>query len=177
MSGDPATDIYLLDAYVELAEFVLTERGDSVTADGAFVLTRDSLTYPLVQTRLTGDSLAIGFGGDVVTLTDFDMDSVEPDRTLLPLIEATTTAGTLASQLLAGKVDYDTTTPVAGPVGEDPVSGDFVSPAPTARRSSGGEPRQRAAATGSRRQWQRRRGPGGHVGRPRRATRRPGLPP
>ena len=126
VEGDPATDIYLLDAYVELAEFVLTERGDSVTADGAFVLTRDSMTYPLVRTRVIGDSLAIGFGGDVVTLTDFDTESVEPDRTLLPLIEATTTAGTLSSRLLAGKVDYDTTTPVAGPVGEDPVSGDFV---------------------------------------------------
>ncbi len=122
---DPLSVASLIRADVDLTNLVVTENGETTSADGAFELTLDSLAYPEVSTRLRGDSLEVVYGGDTFTLTNFD-ESVEFTPTIVPFRDLITAVGTLASRLLAGKVDYGTTTPVQGPVGDAPETGEIL---------------------------------------------------
>jgi hypothetical protein len=122
LGGEPLTEFFLIRADVDLTNFVVTENGETTGADGDFELTLDSLAFPVVSTRLRGDSLEIVSGGDTFTLTDFD-ESVEVDPSIVPFRDLITAVGTLASNLLDGKVDYGATTPIEGPVGDAPESG------------------------------------------------------
>lgn len=125
LQGDPDTDAFLIRADTELTRFVVTEDGESTTANGAFDLTLDSLAFPAISTRIVGDSLELASGGDTFTLTNFD-EMIDTTGSDLPYQDLVTAAGTLASRLLAGKVDYDTTMPVEGPAGDAPESGEIL---------------------------------------------------
>lgn len=125
LEGDPLSESFLIRADVDLGSFVVTENGETTSADGAFELTIDSLAFPVVSTRLRGDSLEVAYGGDTFTLTAFD-ESAEIDSSVVPFRDLVTAVGTLASRLLAGKVDYGTTTPIEGPVGDAPDAGTIL---------------------------------------------------
>lgn len=125
LQGDPLTDVFLLRTDVTVTRFVITEGGESTSADGGFELTLDSLDFPQVLTRLAGDSLEVAYGGDTYTITNFD-ETIGTSVDLLPYRDLITAVGTLASRLLDGKVDYLTTVPVAGPAGDAPETGEVL---------------------------------------------------
>lgn len=125
LQGDPLTDVFLLRTGVTVTRFSITEEGESTTADGDFELTLDSLDFPQVRTRLTGDSLELAYGGDTYTLTNFD-ETIDTSVELLPYRDLVSAVGTVASRVLDGKVDYDTTVPVEGPAGDAPETGEIL---------------------------------------------------
>jgi hypothetical protein len=125
LQGDPLTEIFLLRTAVTVTRFAITEGGETTSADGDFELTLDSLDFPQVLTRITGDSLELAYGGDTYTLTNFD-ETIDTRVDLLPYQELVTAVGTLASRVLGGKVDYVTTVPVEGPSGDAPEAGEIL---------------------------------------------------
>ncbi|MEJ2138765.1 MAG: hypothetical protein P8Y61_04805 [Gammaproteobacteria bacterium] len=125
IAGDPLTDVFLLRTDVSLTSFAITEDGETTSADGSFELTLDSLDYPVVFTRLLGDSLTGTADGDTRTLINFD-ETVETNLGDLPYPSVVTAFGTLASRVLEGRVDFDTPVPVAGPAGDAPDTGEIL---------------------------------------------------
>jgi len=119
---DLLTGGFLIRADVDLTNFNVTENDELISSDGSFELTLDGRSLPTVLTRIMGDSLEIAYGGDSFTLTDFD-ESSEFDSSIVPYRNLISAVGTLVSSLLAGKVDYGTTTPVEGPAGDAPDDG------------------------------------------------------
>jgi len=122
---DLQTGGFLIRADVDLTNFDVTENDELISADGSFELTLDSRAVPTVLTRIAGGSLDIAYGGDSFTLTDFD-ETAEFDASVVPYRNLISAVGTLVSSLLAGKVDYGTTTPVEGPAGDAPDAGTIL---------------------------------------------------
>ncbi len=125
IQGDVFTDVYLLAADMTLSNLRLTSGTESFTADGAFRLTEDSLAFPVLTTRITGNRIELRTGGDVVTLTNFT-ETLTTETGAPAVGQVFSAVGTVASRVLDGKVDYRTTADLAGPVDDAPGSGELL---------------------------------------------------
>lgn len=122
LQGDVATDVFLVSFDILLTDIAVTEGTQTVTADGSFTLTLDSLDYPSVTMSLVGAELQFGADGDVVAMTDFN-HSLTVDAGVVPDAKLAEAFGRLDSQALGGTVDYDTPTLIQASGDDDPHTG------------------------------------------------------
>ncbi|MDH3615640.1 MAG: hypothetical protein OEQ90_04130 [Gammaproteobacteria bacterium] len=125
LQGDVATDVFLVSFDILLTDIAVTEGMETVTADGSFTLTIDSLDFPSVTMSLVGTELQFGADGDVVTMTDFD-HTLTVDAGVVPDAKLAEAFGRLDSQTLGGTVDYATSTAIQASGDIDPHTGVIV---------------------------------------------------
>ncbi len=125
VEGDPLTDVYLLTLDITLMDLRIADDTGTSTADGDVTLTLDSLDFPVTLTQIAGGSLELASAADVYTLTGFD-HSLQVDATVIPNTRLAQAIGTLVSDLLGGKVDYETVTPVQASGDDDPDTGEIL---------------------------------------------------
>lgn len=105
LGGDPLTDVFLIEADVEVDDLMLTEAGTSATGNGEFSLTLDTLGYPLTITALAGNLLELVAPGEEFRLTAFNL-RLEEDYGQQPVPGVATASGTVAEAQLGGKVSF-----------------------------------------------------------------------
>ena len=125
LQGDLNSDVFLIGFDVILTDIVVTEGTETVTSEGTFTLTIDSLDFPAVKTSLVGDELQFGAGGEVITMIDFD-HSLTVDIGVIPDTKLAEVFGRLVSQVLGGSVDYETITPIQAIGDFDPHTGEML---------------------------------------------------
>lgn len=125
VQGDPLSEgPYLLRADMELTDLTLTEGTEVTSADGSFSLTLDTRNAPVSITRLVGELLKLAAGTEELTLSGFD-HRLEENLAAVPSTHQATASGTLASNILGGKVSYLTEqgSPIIGLGDDDPYTG------------------------------------------------------
>ena len=124
IQGNIQTEVFLLGMDILLTDVVITEGTSTATGEGDFLLTLDSLDFPIMRMSLSGDELELGSDGEVVTLTDFDhflqIDIGPPEALVANVL------GRLASSTLGGSVDYDTPVAVEAVDNDDPNVGEIL---------------------------------------------------
>lgn len=125
VQGDINTDVFLLGFDVVLSDVAITEGTETVTANGDFTLTLDSLNFPVIALSLAGSELQFGAAGEVITLTDFD-HFLEVDAGVFPDTKLAEILGRLDSQTLGGTVDYETIVPLQAIGDDDPYTGELL---------------------------------------------------
>jgi hypothetical protein len=125
IQGDFLTDVYLLTVDLTFTNLSVTDGTENFTADGDCTLTLDSLDFPSSRSRIAGRLLALSSSQEAVTLTDFDQ-SLDVDATVLPETYVAEALGALASDLLGGRVNYITVTPVLAEGDSDPDAGELL---------------------------------------------------
>jgi hypothetical protein len=124
VQGDILTEVFLLGMEIVMTDVVITEGADTVTGEGDFLLTLDSLDFPIMRMSLSGDELQLGSNGEFVTLTDFDhfleVDIGPPEALVANVL------GRLASSTLGGSVDYDTSLAIEAVDNGDPNVGEIL---------------------------------------------------
>lgn len=123
IQGDILTDVFLLGMDILMTDVVVTEGTSTMTADGDFTLTLDSLDFPVMRMSLSGDNLQLGGDGEVVTLTGFD-HALEVDAVTTALVA--NVLGRLDSSTLGGSVDYVTTVTIEAIGDNDPNTGEIL---------------------------------------------------
>lgn len=123
VQGNILSDVFLVGMDVLLTDIVITEGTSIMTADGDFTLTLDSLLFPTLRMRLSGDALQLGSDGQVVTLTNFD-HALEIDAGTMALVA--NVSGRLQSSTLGGSVDYETPVRIEAAGEEDPQFGEIL---------------------------------------------------
>jgi len=127
VQGDILTDIFLLGMDIVMTDIVITEGASTMTADGDFTLTLDSLNFPRTRMSLSGTELEVGSDGMIVTLADFD-HALQLEFGVYPGVEVLVAdvSGRLTSSLLGGSVDYDTTLSIEAVGDDDPHVGEIL---------------------------------------------------
>lgn len=125
IQGDLFTEVFLLALDVVLTDVEVTEGNRTVTADGDFTLTLDSLDFPVIRQRLAGDELRLESLDETVTFTDFD-HYIEVDIGMNPEPLLVEVLGRLDSRLLGGSVDYETPLAVQATGDNDPYTGEIL---------------------------------------------------
>ena len=120
IQGDILTEVFLLGMDVVMTDIVVTEGTSTMTAEGDFTLTLDSLDFPVVRMSLSGANLQLGSDGEVVTLTNFD-HALEIDAVTTALVA--NVLGRLESSILGGSVDYETIVAIQASGDNDPNTG------------------------------------------------------
>jgi hypothetical protein len=123
IQGDILTDVFLLGMDVLMTDVVVTEGTSVMTADGDFMLTLDSLDFPVVRMSLSGDNLQLGSDGEDVTLSDFE-HTLQIDALTEELVA--NVLGRLDSSTLGGSVDYVTTVAIEAIGDNDPNTGEIL---------------------------------------------------
>jgi hypothetical protein len=124
VQGDILTEVFLLGMDIVMTDVVITEGTSTATGEGDFLLTLDSLDFPVMRMSLSGDELQLGNNGEVFTLTDFDhrlqVDLGPPEALVANVL------GRLASSTLDGSVDYDTPVTIEAVDNGDPYMGEIL---------------------------------------------------
>ena len=124
VQGDIVTEVFLLGMNIVMTDIVITEGTSTMTGEGDFLLTLDSLDFPIMRMSLQGDELQLGSNGEFVTLTDFDhflqIDIGPPEALVADVL------GRLASSTLGGSVDYDTPVTIEAVDNGDPHVGEIL---------------------------------------------------
>ena len=98
IQGDILTDVFLLGMDVLMTDVVVTEGTSVMTADGDFMLTLDSLDFPVARMSLSGDNLQLGSDGEDVTLSAFE-HTLQVDALTEELVAMLNTFFSLASRI------------------------------------------------------------------------------
>ena len=122
LQGDLNTDVFLIGFNVILTDIVVAEGMETARADGRFVLTLDTLQFPIITMTLVGTELQFGSGSNLVTLSNFT-HSLIVDSGVIPDTKLAEVSGRLDSSALGGSVDYETTTSIEGSGDDDPHTG------------------------------------------------------
>jgi hypothetical protein len=125
VEGDIITDVFLLGMDILMTDIVVTGGAGAVTADGDFMLTLDSMDFPILRVSMAGDELQLGGDGEIITLTDFD-HAFQVDTGVFPEALVANVLGRLDSLLLAGSVDYETPVAIAAVGDDDPHVGEIL---------------------------------------------------
>lgn len=127
IQGNPLFDeAYLVTLDLTFTNLNITDGMDeNYTADGDCTLTLDSLDFPLSQSRIAGRSLALSSSQKAYSLTNFD-HSLGVDETVFPATYAAEALGALTSDVLGGRVDYVTVTPLLAVSDNDPNAGEIL---------------------------------------------------
>ncbi len=127
VQGDILTNIFLLGMDIVMTDIVITEGASTMTADGDFTLTLDSLNFPRTRMSLSGSELEVGSDDMIVTLADFD-HALQLDFGAYPGLEVVVAdvSGRLTSSLLGGSVDYETTLSIEAVGDDDPYVGEIL---------------------------------------------------
>lgn len=124
VQGDILTEVFLLGMDIVMTDIVITEGTNTMTGDGDFLLTLDSLDFPVLRMSLAGDELRLGSNEEFVTLSGFDhflqVDIGPPEALLADVL------GRLASSTLGGSVDYDTPVTIEAVDNGDPHVGEIL---------------------------------------------------
>lgn len=123
--GDVLTGVFLLGIDVVLTNVEITQGSETVTSDGDFTLTLDSLDFPVIAQTMAGTELSFGYGPEVITLFDFN-NHIEVDAGVMPQSLLVIASGTLDSLSLGGTVDYETPVAVRAVDDEDPYTGEIL---------------------------------------------------
>ena len=124
VQGDILTEVFLLGMDIVMTDIVITEGANTMTGDGDFLLTLDSLDFPIMRMSLAGDELRLGNNGEFVSLSGFDhflqIDIGPPEALVADVL------GRLGSSTLGGSVDYDTPVTIEAVDNGDPHVGEIL---------------------------------------------------
>ena len=124
-SGDVLQGQFNLDAMATLDGFEVT-RGLELTAlNGATTLNLDTSMMPTTSVFMSGVSLSVSDTTDSATLTEFRTE-VTHNAGVAPEVYTTAASGTFTSTLFEGNVNYSTSVPFQGFVGEFPFPGELL---------------------------------------------------
>ena len=119
--GDIFTESFLLGIDLVVTDFSVTIEGVTEVANGDIGSLADTRQAPTLTSSVFGDLFQVVSNGQTESLSDFRTDLVENGNTW-----TNDSFGTINSTELAGSVDYTTTTPFSGVLGEYPNAGVLV---------------------------------------------------
>jgi hypothetical protein len=122
LGGDLGTDVFTIGLDTSLTDIIVTDGGDTMSANGRFTLLLDSVYFPSIAMSVRGDELQFGDGVEMITLTDFD-HALTVDTGVTPDIKLANALGRLRRQSLGGTVDYETSNSIEAVGDFDPHTG------------------------------------------------------
>jgi hypothetical protein len=125
VQGDPNSDVFLVTADTDFTSLTVNDGTDTFSADGSVTVTLDSLAFPVIAQMLSGSSFTLSGAGESYTLSNFTQ-TLTVDTGIVPDTKVAEASGTLASQVLDGKVDYETTVPIQATGDLDPEAGEIL---------------------------------------------------
>jgi len=92
---------------VNATDLAVTAEGQTVTTNGGYTFTIDTLSTPLYSLEISGDSLRIIAPADTITLENFSEEQTQ-NVTAVPRPVTFEASGSLTSSALGGRVEYST---------------------------------------------------------------------
>jgi len=123
--GDFMTEVYLLGFDVLMTDVVITEGTDSVTVQGDYFLTLDSMNFPVISQTIGGFALELASGPEVLLFESFN-HFLQADFGVMPEQYLATVTGDLDSQLLGGSVHYETPVDIELVGDNEPYTGEIL---------------------------------------------------
>jgi hypothetical protein len=106
-SGDTDLIQARLTMDVDATALSVTVDGETVTTDGGYTFTVDTLSTPVISLEVSGDSLRIASPQDTITLENFSEVQTQ-NLTAVPRPITFEAGGSLTSAMLGGRVEYST---------------------------------------------------------------------
>ncbi len=125
VQGNLMTEVFLLGLDVLMTDVEIVEGASVILVEGDFVLTLDSLAFPVISQRIAGSELSLAVGAESINFTGLD-HFIEIDLGLTPEEILATVSGRMGGDLIGGFVDYETTVAIQAVGDDEPYTGEIL---------------------------------------------------